>query len=308
MKRVLTALVLIPLVLLAVFKAPNWLFTLLVGAVALLALKEYLDLVEAYGVKPIRWLSYTLVVALFAGEAWADSYAFFFPAYVGPFLTLPFYERLSSLVLRGVILVWPFLFLAVAMLQFDIRKASPSAAMSGFSVFYIGYSLLTVVWLQRTSWYPLIFACFAVWAGDIVAMYTGKAIGRHKMSPQISPNKTWEGAVGSIVGSVAACWLLAHFAPKIELFVYGPHGYSFAPPMMDARVPAIAFGTSKVILFAILINLAAQLGDLAESLIKRGANVKDSGTMLPGHGGILDRIDALLFAAPVALVLFEFVR
>ncbi|HEY3929361.1 MAG TPA: phosphatidate cytidylyltransferase [Candidatus Koribacter sp.] len=297
MKRVLTALVLIPLVLFAVFKAPSWLFTLLVGAVALLALKEYLDLVEAYGVKSIRWLSYALVILIFAAQIWNTAYIFFFDAVVGPYYSLPFYERISSLAMRGIAALWPFLFLSVAMRTDDLSKAFPSAGMSGMSIFYIGYSMLTVAMLQSAGWYALIFTFFAVWAGDIVAMYTGKAIGKHKMSPRISPNKTWEGAIGSVVGSVLACCLLAYFAPRIAASV---KGWTNAQPLV-AALP-------KVIIFAILLNIAAQLGDLVESLIKRGANVKDSGTMLPGHGGILDRIDALLFAAPVALILFEFVH
>ena len=289
MKRVLTAVVLIPLVLLAVFKAPSWLFTLLVGAVALLALKEYLDLVEAYGVKPIRWLSYIVVGAGFCVEAWIH------------FVSLGFFLQPSIVIaaataVLATIFVSPFLFLVAAMRQKELASAFPSAAASAFGTFYVGASLACLATLQDSSWFPLIFTFFAVWAGDIVAMYTGKAIGKHKMAPRISPNKTWEGAVGSVVGSVLACWLLTHASPRIEATVY------------HASNGIGEHRTVMVIISAILLNIAAQLGDLVESLIKRGAGVKDSGTMLPGHGGILDRIDALLFAAPVALILFEFIR
>jgi phosphatidate cytidylyltransferase len=194
------------------------------------------------------------------------------------------------------------------MRQGDLRQAFPSAALSAFGIFYIGIAMLTVTFLQRNSWYQLIFTFFAVWAGDIVAMYTGKAIGRHKMSPRISPNKTWEGAAGSIFGSIVACWALTHFAPSINHFLGIQHGVtSYGPIDTSYDVAGLLHGL-ELFLAAILLNIAAQLGDLVESLIKRGANVKDSGTMLPGHGGILDRIDALLFAAPVALILFEFIR
>jgi phosphatidate cytidylyltransferase len=298
MKRVLTALVLIPLVLLAVFKAPSWLFTLLVGAVALLALKEYLDLVEGYGVKPIRWLSYALVGLLFASVALSAFAVTLIQAHSGPWFTEPLSARAGGIVTRIIAAVWPFLFLCVAMSREDLLKAFSASAMSGFSIFYIGFALLSVSTLRsRSGWYPVIFTFFVVWAGDIVAMYTGKAIGRHKMSPRISPNKTWEGAAGSVIGSVIACLVLARFAETIDKLV---------EPSPSFFSSWLTF--SHVVVFAILLNIAAQLGDLVESLIKRGANVKDSGTMLPGHGGILDRIDALLFAAPVALVLFEFVR
>ncbi len=296
MKRILTALVLIPLVLLAVFKAPSWLFTLLVGAVALLALKEYLDLVEAYGVKPIRWLSYAVAACPFLLLVSMD----FFP---------PGWNHTPGLALeltRGIcglaIFFSPFLFLIVAMRAPEMKKGFPSAAASLFGFFYVAGSMACLALIQGFGWYPVIFAFFAVWAGDTVAMYTGKAIGRHKMSPRISPNKTWEGAAGSIVGSILACGLLAHFAPAIDRASHLDLINTFARD--HAAWLAIIF----VVPAAILLNIAAQLGDLVESLIKRGANVKDSGTVLPGHGGILDRIDALLFAAPVALVLFEFIR
>jgi phosphatidate cytidylyltransferase len=177
----------------------------------------------------------------------------------------------------------------------DLSTSFPASSSSMFGMYYVGATMSCLPLLQRKGWFPVIFTFFAVWAGDIVAMYTGKTIGKHKMSPRISPNKTWEGAIGSVVGSLGACWLLAHFAPRINVAVHGSK-------------PLVTQNLWFVIVGAILLNIAAQLGDLVESLIKRGANVKDSGTMLPGHGGILDRIDALLFAAPVALVLFEFVR
>jgi phosphatidate cytidylyltransferase len=289
MKRILTALVLIPLVLLAVFKAPSWLFTLLVGAVALLALKEYLDLVEAYGVKPIRWLSYAYLGFTFTAFAYA-----FWSSYISPFAVLFLFEAFFVL--------WPFIFLTVAMRSSELSRALPTAAYSGFGLVYVGLAMLTVGFLQGVGWYPLVFTFSAVWAGDITAMYTGKAIGKHRMAPQISPNKTWEGTAGSIIGSVLACGLLAHFAPSIHQATHPGLMNTFQRDHASSLSPAFA------LIAAILLNIAAQLGDLVESLIKRGANVKDSGTMLPGHGGILDRIDALLFAAPVALILFEFIR
>ena len=302
MKRVLTALVLIPLVLLAVFKAPNWLFTLLVGVVALLALKEYLDLVEAYGVKPIRWLTAVVVACEFAFIVWFSLTNASIAAWI-PFVTIA---------LLAILFLAPFFFLIAAMRQAELSKAFPSAAMSFFAFVYISTPMACVAVLQAVGWYPLIFTFFAVWAGDIVAMYTGKAIGRYKMSPRVSPNKTWEGAIGSIVGSVVACWLLTHYAVRIDHLLYKEslpvHMSAFITGSdMSGRLVGLP-RAMMVILAAVLLNIAAQLGDLVESLIKRGANVKDSGTMLPGHGGILDRIDALLFAAPVALILFVLLR
>ncbi len=307
MKRVLTALVLIPLVLLAVFKAPHWLFTLLVGVVALLALKEYLALVKAYGVVPLRWTSYIIVALTFLAYTTCDKTAGYWMGIAMQVIGMR--QNFASVLYYSLYWALPFIFLVPAMRLGELRTAFPSAAASMFGAYYVGISLLCVAHLQAMGWYPLIFTFFAVWAGDIVAMYTGKAIGRHKMSPRISPNKTWEGAIGSIFGSVLACWLLTHFASTIGQWAGGPRGVTYYTPT-SVLPPFVAGLLHGPMLFvaAILINIAAQLGDLVESLIKRGANVKDSGSIVPGHGGILDRIDALLFAAPVALILFTFLR
>lgn len=285
MKRVLTAAVLIPLVLLAVFKAPHWVFALLVGGVALLALDEYLDLVMAYGYVAMRKTVVWVVGSIFMLLGT--------PQLAHTPVTLP--------IIYFVIFFWAFIFLITAMIRQDLRTVLPSAAMSGLGIFYIGFSLVAVALMQK-DWYELIFTFFAVWAGDTVAMYVGKSIGRHKMSPQISPNKTWEGAAGSVAGSLVACLALAWFAPKIEGILYPDQVNAFLHDHVRLlRLPI-------VLLCAVVINIAAQVGDLVESAMKRGAQVKDSGNLLPGHGGILDRIDALLFAGPVAFVLLEFLR
>jgi phosphatidate cytidylyltransferase len=121
--------------------------------------------------------------------------------------------------------------------------------------------------------------------GDTAALYVGRAWGRHKLAPKLSPNKTWEGAVGSVAGSVmmaAGLWGLA------ELF-----------QQWDFSLLSYPGEIWYWMLLAVVVNIAAQVGDLAESALKRSAGVKDSGSLLPGHGGVLDRIDALLLAAPV---------
>jgi len=117
-----------------------------------------------------------------------------------------------------------------------------------------------------------------LWVGDSLAYFTGRSLGRHKMAPELSPGKTWEGAVANLVGSVlvgvvAARWIAV---PQLHL------------AMMAA-----------------LANVAGQLGDLTESAYKRSAGAKDSGTLLPGHGGMLDRVDSLIFAAPVVWYYFR---
>jgi len=123
----------------------------------------------------------------------------------------------------------------------------------------------------------------------------GKSIGRHLMAPRISPKKTWEGAAASLVASVAVGWLLFHYALPLSSALLRAGLIEKRDGIFGLEQPA----TEPIVLLTIVINVAAQLGDLVESLIKRGAGVKDSGAILPGHGGMLDRVDALLFAAPV---------
>jgi phosphatidate cytidylyltransferase len=150
----------------------------------------------------------------------------------------------------------------------------------------------------RQQWagaFWILYLLLVVWAGDIFAYFVGRSLGRHLMAPRISPKKTWEGAAASLAASLLVGNLLFNHALQISSF--------FLRLGLIQRRDGL-FGLEKpeawpVILLTIALNIAAQLGDLVESLIKRGAGVKDSGTILPGHGGMLDRIDALLFAAPV---------
>ncbi len=122
------------------------------------------------------------------------------------------------------------------------------------------------------------------WASDIGAYFTGRAIGGAKLMPSISPGKTIAGAVGAVVVTVAVCIAYVH---------WGLRPYA-----------QLAFSPWGLVVFAVCVSVAAQVGDLAESLLKREANVKDSGTLLPGHGGVLDRLDSLFFVLPVTYALY----
>jgi phosphatidate cytidylyltransferase len=160
--------------------------------------------------------------------------------------------------------------------------------MGVFGLLYIAYplTLIPLIWNreQGDGKQLLLFLMVCVWSGDSAALYVGRSLGRHKLS-SLSPNKTWEGSIASVAGSVLAGL-----------------GVVYLGNVLSARgntVLHILEPVWQTIVLAIVINVAAQLGDLLESAIKRGAGVKDSGTLLPGHGGFLDRIDALLFAAPV---------
>jgi phosphatidate cytidylyltransferase len=191
----------------------------------------------------------------------------------------------------------PFLFLTISMRRDTMSAAYPAAAAGVFAFTYIALPLGMLVQL-RQQWagaFLLLYLLLVVWAGDIFAYFIGRSIGRHLMAPHISPKKTWEGAAASLAASLAVGVVLFHYALPLSSALLNAGLIERRDGLFGLEKPALW----PIILLTIAINMAAQLGDLVESLIKRGANVKDSGAILPGHGGMLDRIDALLFAAPL---------
>ena len=139
-----------------------------------------------------------------------------------------------------------------------------------FVAFFLGHA----VWVRRHGAGPVVFAAMTVWSGDIAAYYVGTAFGTHRLAPSVSPKKSVEGAVASIGASLLVALVLGAVLP----------------------LPHSLFATC---LLAAVINVAAQIGDLAESLLKRCGGVKDSGALLPGHGGVLDRIDGFVLSLPI---------
>lgn len=301
MKRVLTAVVLIPLVLLIVFRAPLWLFALAVAGIIVLALHEYLNIAEAAGIKPFRWLTYILAVLPIV-VTWS------FIIVAREIVTTGRYTYYSSVlpVFRPwwvLPILWPVIYGIALVFRKDLRGGLASAAASGFGVLYIAGSLSLLIALRADSAYDflIIFILFSVWAGDTAAYYVGRAIGKHKLAPIVSPNKSWEGAIASIIASVAVAFAVLHYREQLSgFFSHQVHiatgGWTFYAPLETITFRAAPL---HAVILGVLTNIAAQFGDLFESALKRGANLKDSGTLLPGHGGILDRIDALLFAIPV---------
>jgi phosphatidate cytidylyltransferase len=283
LKRVATAVVLIPLVLLLILRAPVPVLAFVAGVVALLAIRELLQLSEAYGSKPLHIPTYIFCGLFFFVIA-------FHPGATDLLSTSSFtYFGMAFAVLA------PFIFLAIGMYRSDLASAFPAARVSVFAFLYVALPMASLLQL-REQWqgsFFLLYLLLLVWAGDIFAYFIGKPFGRHRMSPRISPNKTWEGAIASVIASVAVGILMFHYAQPISSALMQAH--------LIERENGIFGQTSliSVIVLSIVLNIAAQLGDLVESLIKRGAGVKDSGAILPGHGGMLDRVDALLFAAPV---------
>jgi phosphatidate cytidylyltransferase len=305
MKRVLTAVILIPLVLLAVFRAPLWLFSALILVIAALALHEFFGVVRGYGVEPLVIVTHTVQAIFFVTLGFMANWAS--DSELG---------LITMLAPGTLLMVLMFVVMLAALGRENLATALPSIAYSTFGLVYIGFSLATIVFIRISNLgsFLLLYLFIVVWSGDTFAYYVGRSMGRHKLAPAISPKKTWEGAIASVVGSSILGVLLLHYMPQIVAWLHRigamPHlewrtmeawRRMTETPISEIAVPPLMLAIG----LSVLLNIAAQLGDLVESQMKRGANIKDSGTMLPGHGGILDRIDALLLAAPAALVLFE---
>jgi phosphatidate cytidylyltransferase len=263
MKRILTAAVLIPLVLALAFLGPLWLITLASAVVAALAGSEFVALAERSGAKPPLIAIVIAILALFAGGyQWPD----------------------QSISIFGFLSLALFVYCTF---RSPVERMMADVSTSIFGLLYAGFTLTAVPALRGESNGPslLIFLMCVVWAGDIAALYIGRTFGRHKLAPSLSPNKTWEGAIGSTAGSLLAAGGLFTLATWLAQW--------------DTAKLSYPDGLWYWLVLAVIVNVAAQVGDLAESALKRSVGVKDSGTLLPGHGGVLDRIDALLIAAPV---------
>jgi phosphatidate cytidylyltransferase len=158
----------------------------------------------------------------------------------------------------------------------------PALVYSLFGVLLIGWGLSHLILIRNleVGHLYIILLCAVVWLSDAAAMYVGKALGRHRMAPAISPGKTWEGAAASLVSGMIVA-------------------------LLGARLLSLPLSLLQSVAFGGIISCVAQVSDLSESLLKRYVGVKDSGALIPGHGGLLDRIDSLFLAAPLAFYLLR---
>jgi len=253
MKRVLTALVLIAVVLAAIFAGRWWALLGAISVVALLTFVEYSQMLQI--ALPRRALGAIVGVTL---------------------LVVPL-DRAFLLIMLFAVLA-----LALPMGVVDLRKGFNHAAALFLGVLYVFGAMKTMYVLGlRNPWW-LLFALMINWIGDSGAYYVGRQFGRHKMAPRISPGKSWEGAIASVVCSTV---FFVALGPRV------------------LHISALDAAT-----LALLGNVAGQFGDLAESALKRAVGVKDSGTLLPGHGGMWDRVDSALFTVPVVYALTIWMR
>jgi len=276
-KRVATALVLIPVVVGLVLFTPTWAVALATAVITVLALWEYFALGEAIGQRAYRgWTTFSALLIIFAqwrvtlnelNGLFKSEYRIRSDFYIlsrGPFTLV---DTLILYVIGVTILtLWtkrPFV------------ESLPAAGISSSSLLLVALPLSYAVRLHGMGTggpKVLLLALVLTWAADSTAYFVGRAIGKHPLAPHLSPKKTWEGSVGSMIGSLLVGWAFSYW-------IRMPLGHLLA--------------------MAVVGNVAGQMGDLLESAYKRSAGVKDSGGLLPGHGGILDRIDALILCIPV---------
>lgn len=258
-KREAFAAVAIPLLAAAIIWLPSWAFLGLLAIALLLAADELLNMARFSGVAVSRWIPLVVLAATLA-SSWQWGLTGMAVAAIATIIVLPAIQLAHPRAPEGGL---------------------AGSAVSCLAALYVGLSGACLGWIRvlpegDLGIRLLFFFLVTIWLGDSGAYYVGSHLGRHKMSPRISPNKTWEG----LAGGVAATFIAAVVAKLV-----------FGLPLAWVHMAALAA----------ILAVAAPLGDLIESQFKRDTGVKDSSTLIPGHGGLLDRTDSLLFAAPPVL-------
>ena len=258
MRRLLTALFTVPLLVLIVLRAPTWIFTLIVTICGLLGFWEFSRLSRSINFPVVKPLGYIAVCA-------------FILVYHEPKLLLPLLF-IIVLAAAGTAIVW---------------RETTGRALGGifatlFGITYTGTLLGSLIGVrletpEPAARYWVLFLLAVIMLGDTAAFYVGKALGRHRLAPHLSPKKTLEGLAGGIVGSGLAALGISHLLFPTE-------------------------SLPRMLALGLVLSVVGVFGDLFESFLKRTAGVKDTSSLVPGHGGILDRLDSLLFATPVLYI------
>lgn len=259
--RILTAVVGLPLLIAIIWFGEPW-FTLLIAVMAALGSWEFYRMAGGLKVQPITYFGIAWVLLLIASPH------------------CPYPDTLPFLITSAIIvsLIW-------LLFRRTRDQAFTNWAWTMAGILYIGWMLS--YWIDLRSLEngrELVFlAMFITFASDTSAFFVGRAWGKHALAPSISPVKTWEGAVGGLLSSIAVALIL---------------GVIFTLPLSYWQIALLGF----------IVSIFAQLGDLAESLLKRNTGVKDAGKLIPGHGGILDRIDSLIFTGVIVYYFLELTK
>lgn len=276
-KRVATALVLIPIVVAIVLFTNTAVVAMATSIITVLAVWEYFALGDAIGHRAYRlWTIFCALLLIFS--QWFPTLFIDGGVAIGIRVLNSAVHPLDLSLLSPVNPFFLFV-LGLTVLTLWTRRplveALPAAGISSSALLLVAFPLSFAVRLHGIPAFGpklLLFALAITWAADTTAYFVGRAIGKHPLAPHISPKKTWEGSIASMFGSLVVAYAFS-FWIRIPL----PH----------------------LLIMAATGNIAGQMGDLLESAYKRSAGVKDSGGLLPGHGGILDRIDALILCIPV---------
>lgn len=276
--RVLTALVMIPVVVAFVWFDPPALLAAAAAAVTLVALAEFLDLGARIGLRPFR--KWTLISA--AGLFYAQYAAGLVETHaLAGGASIVRNAAVGVVSIEAVLLIFVFGAAGIAMgTRRPLHDILPAIAIGSAGLLFVALPFSYFVRMSEIAGVGrqlVLFTLCLVWAGDMFAYFIGRSFGSLPMAPALSPKKTWEGALGNVVGSLLVAVFFSRWMQTDML---------------------------TMLLIAGLGNIAGQMGDLVESAYKRGAGVKDSSSLLPGHGGMLDRVDSLIFAAPVVWAMY----
>ena len=270
-QRILFAVAAIPVVIGAVWYG-DWALASVLAIASALAAWEFYRIAERLGTRPMARAGIAIAAAL--------------PLAIhAKYLGLPVDWLVTPTVATVLVVV---LFSAAIFVRGVAGRPLESVSLTVFGILYTG-GMLSFGYVLRYHPYAigraagtalLVLALALVWISDTAAYVVGRTMGKRKLIPSVSPGKTMAGAVGALITTAIASWALARFVlvPQAQLGMHPAHA----------------------ILFGVVVSVAVQLGDLAESLIKRQAGVKDSSHIIPGHGGVLDRVDGMLFALPVS--------
>ena len=252
----------------------GWPLAAVLAVRGVLGTREVYDLARAQGIEPLEWVGFIGAALCPLATYWVKGYAEWEPVvYVGA--------------------VWLLVVLVVAAARGPDRRPLMAVAVTVFGGLYASALLSFVVAIRhgphsdahpRGSVALVVLPLVVTWVCDTCAMAAGTLVGGPKLAPVLSPRKTWAGAVGGVVGGLVAA------------LAYGP--------LVLDRV-ALRLDVWQLVMVGLVVALAAQVGDVAESLFKREAGVKDSSALIPGHGGVLDRLDSLYFVLPLTAGLFR---
>ena len=264
--RTTTAIVFVGVLLTAIFF--NYIsFVTLFLVVSIWGLIEFYQIAEKLGAKPYKWIGIISGLSLFMYGAISNSY---------------YSHLISPTAILSVVIVLPF-FVFIAALFDTTSNAITNLVFTLVGIIYavLPFSLLThIACIDQTfageiahyNFHYIVGIICLIWASDVSAYLVGSFIGKHKLYERISPGKTWEGTIGASILTIACSFLIHQLFPELAL--------------------------KHWVVIAVLVSVFGTIGDLVESMFKRQAGIKDSGKIMPGHGGILDRFDSLLFVAP----------